>query len=171
MISFVIPGLPAPQGSKSAIMGRDGQIRVIEGGSTKGKREYRQWRRAVKAASESAVELYASDVEFPLDEPIAVSLSFLLPVVASDKYRSYASTKPDLDKLVRSTLDGMAEGGLMIEDSRVVDLTACKEHAPEGREIGCAVNLIPLGASEKSFRENRKAVAAQARRHPEPPLF
>ena len=36
--------------------------------------------------------------------------------------------KPDLDKLERATLDGLADGGALRDDSRIVAITAVKTY-------------------------------------------
>ena len=58
----------------------------------------------------------------PLDLPVGVMITFYMPRPASDKKRVWAYTKPDVDKLVRSTLDSLTEAGVLIDDSRVVSL-------------------------------------------------
>jgi len=56
---------------------------------------------------------------------------------------------PDLDKLVRSTLDGMTDSGTLPNDSRVVELHAVKTY-PAGHldaldEPGVVITLTEIG--------------------------
>ena len=51
-----------------------------------------------------------------------------------------AGVSPDLDKLVRSTLDGLT-GALMADDSQVVDLIARKRIADVGQSPGVRIRI------------------------------
>ena len=126
MIAFPVLGIPAPQGSKSAVV-RGGRAVLIEGASTVGREKHRAWRDAVGWEARAAV-LEQGQVDD--DTPVAVTVFFFLPKPKSrPKKAVWADRKPDLDKLVRSTLDGLADGGLLRHDSRVVSLHAAKAYA------------------------------------------
>jgi Holliday junction resolvase RusA-like endonuclease len=43
---------------------------------------------------------------------------------------------PDLDKLIRSTCDGITRGKLWVDDARVVRIEAEKQHAATPQETG-----------------------------------
>ena len=49
-------------------------------------------------------------------------------------------TRPDLDKLVRSTLDGLT-GALFTDDSQVAVMVASKEYAAPGQREGATIEV------------------------------
>ncbi len=55
----------------------------------------------------------------------------------------YKQTKPDLDKLCRSTLDGLTNV-LLKDDSQVVNLICTKIYANEGELPGALITINPL---------------------------
>lgn len=136
LAAFEVIGVPAPQGSKTAIkMGNRAQ--VIEGGSKAGRAKHKAWRTAVaEAARELAPDL-------PFDGPLSLHVSFRLPMPASRPAavqragRWPHSVKPDKDKLLRSTLDGLTDGGLIRDDARVfrIELDAFEVVGWTGAEI------------------------------------
>ena len=68
--------------------------------------------------------------------PVEITLVFHLPKPKSVK-RDFPSVKPDLDKLVRSTFDGLTTGGLFEDDALVIALSASKIYATD--RIGCQI--------------------------------
>lgn len=117
-IEFVVVGIPAPQGSKSAV--RRGNTVVLLEGTTAGQRaRHKAWRDAVAAAAKVAAE-----GREPMSGPLEVEILFRFPMPASrpkqEKVlgRKWKVTTPDLDKLARSTLDGMS--GIIYTDDRTV---------------------------------------------------
>jgi Holliday junction resolvase RusA-like endonuclease len=72
----------------------------------------------------------------PITEPVEIALVFHLPKPKSVK-REFPSVKPDLDKLVRSTFDGLKTGGLYEDDALVIALSASKIYATH--KIGCQI--------------------------------
>lgn len=114
---FEILGVPAPQGSKT----RMPNGATIEGSSTAGRAKIRAWRQAVSAVARDI----AGD-EPPIDEPLGIEIEFRLPMPKSRPKAARAvgrwphQVKPDIDKLLRATLDGLTDGGLIRDDSRIV---------------------------------------------------
>jgi len=144
-----VVGLPAPQGSKKGFYNKKTKrVQMVESSS-----KVKPWREAVKW---SVLEDSENPVPKPGLEPFAggvsVTLVFYLPRprghyrtgVNSDRLRPSAprfpSTRPDIDKLARSTLDGLKDAGLYEDDSRVVDLTLRKRYADHAVP-GCAVKV------------------------------
>lgn len=118
-VDLRILGVPAPQGSKTALPGG----RLIEGGSATGRARHRAWRTAVAEAAAYAM----TSRDAPLDGPLQLVADFRLPRPASArKSKVWADRKPDLDKILRSTLDGLTDGGLIADDARVVYVSASK---------------------------------------------
>lgn len=98
------------------------------------------WREAVRAEAQRA----ASGV--PFEGAVRVSVKFLLGRPRGHtgarglrpSAPRFPVARPDLDKLLRSTLDGLTMGGLIGDDSQVVTVLAVKEYAdgvPVGAEI------------------------------------
>lgn len=124
-ISFEVEGIPAPQGSKTAVT-QGGRARVIEGGSSTGRAAHRAWRQAVHHA---AADMAGDD---PIDVPVTVTMTFRFPMPQSRPRRTWStgwawkSTKPDLDKLVRSTCDSLVTARLVADDARIAQVRAEK---------------------------------------------
>ncbi len=110
---FHVHGLPAPQGSKRHV----GRGVMIESS-----KRVAPWREAVKWA---AIEtMRAQRITRPLDGPLSVRMVFALPRPASaPRSRRHPDRKPDLDKLLRSTMDALTDAGLIADDARVVEFT------------------------------------------------
>ena len=79
------------------------------------------WRRTVAIAADRGIEF---------DAPVGVSLSFYLPKPKRPRWLVPA-VKPDIDKLTRAVLDGLVDGGLLADDSRVVALKVTKHYVGE----------------------------------------
>jgi Holliday junction resolvase RusA-like endonuclease len=114
MISFSVKGLPVPQGSMTiARAGRKTWMRPANAAKLK------PWRRLV---AESA------DLGVTFDCPVKVVMRFEMPRPKKPKFGRPA-VKPDCDKLARAVMDGMTDGGLLADDSRVVDLHVTEFYA------------------------------------------
>ena len=123
MISFFIEGIPAPQGSKTGFV-KNGRVVMIEAS-----KKVKPWREAVVAET-------AKNVACTMTEPVEIALVFYLPKPKTVT-RKWPSVKPDLDKLIRSTFDGLTTGGLYTDDALVIAVSASKEYATD--RIGCQV--------------------------------
>ncbi len=137
MIEFFIAGEPMPKGSYTAVRAGDRAV-LIEATPARSKdpekrRAHREKRRDwAEACRAHAIAWSNLHVRTALqDVAVAVDLTFFLPRPASAKRRAYPARKPDLDKLVRALLDGIAPGQLLWDDSRVVELVARKQFAGE----------------------------------------
>lgn len=109
MITIVVRGLPAPQGSKRHV----GNGVMIESS-----KKVKPWRQDVVAA---AVE--ARNGAPTLDGPLRARIVFTLPKPKSapKRKRTYADRKPDLSKLLRSTEDALVTAGVIADDARIVE--------------------------------------------------
>jgi len=136
-MKFAVKGIkPAPQGSKKL---------TRYGAMIEACPRHKIWRKAVAKAAEAT--------GFPMtDRPVFVQITFLFERRKSDLDSNgrpkanaplYKSTAPDLDKLVRSTLDAIT-GILIKNDSQVVNLICCKQYANEGELPGALINVNPL---------------------------
>jgi len=127
MISFFIEGEPAPQGSKTGFV-KNGRVVMVESSL-----KVKPWRAAV---AEQTARYMNWETLNPLDNPVEIGLVFYLARPKSVK-REWPSVKPDLDKLIRSTFDGLTTGGLYIDDALVIAVSASKEYATD--RVGCQV--------------------------------
>lgn len=131
-----VHGIPGPQGSKRHL----GHGVLVESSAL-----VKPWREAVRSAAEVALGRRSAERPWAPGrlDPIEVSLVFTLARPASH-YRSgrnahllrdaapeQPSTRPDLDKLIRSTLDALRDAGALVDDARVVEVRAVKAY-PEG---------------------------------------
>lgn len=123
---FEILGDPTPQGSKT----RMPNGAMLEGKSKAARERHRNWRAAV---AETARDIAAhKDVPAPLDGPLFLAVEFRFPMPASRpkavraKGNCLKVSAPDLDKLIRALGDGLKAGGLIVDDARIVEITASK---------------------------------------------
>ena len=127
MISFFVEGEPAPQGSKTGKV-INGRVVMWEASA-----KVKPWREAVTIQTARYLSWEGLN---PITEPVEIALVFHLPKPKSVK-REFPSVKPDLDKLVRSTFDGLKTGGLYEDDALVIALSASKIYATH--KIGCQI--------------------------------
>lgn len=126
-MKFDVRGIPAPQGSKRAFV-VNGRAVMTEASATTQK----AWRQAVTGAAMEARGYVFADTTTRLPNPtillpVTVCIDFVFPRPKSArKTQVWKSTKPDVDKLVRSTLDGLTDAGVFADDALVVELHATK---------------------------------------------
>lgn len=117
MIEFEIIGLPAPQGSKTAIS-RGGKAHVIDGSSATGRAKHKSWRDSVTATARDVAD---TEHGAPFKGPLRIDVTFRMPRPRSrpKSHHGWHSVKPDKDKLLRSLFDGLEVGGLIANDSQI----------------------------------------------------
>jgi Holliday junction resolvase RusA-like endonuclease len=127
VISYFVEGEPAPQGSKNGFV-KNGRVVMVESS-----KKVKPWREAVtiKTAQHMSWETLN-----PLTTPVEIALVFHLPRPKTVT-RLWPSVKPDLDKLIRSTFDGLTTGGLYTDDALVIAVSASKQYATD--RIGCQI--------------------------------
>lgn len=102
MAVFRVDGVPAPQGSK---------IRTRYGMREASKR-VGPWREAVMAAVAGLPQIAP---------PYEVTVHFFIPRPKTTKaVHPVAPAVGDLDKLIRSTYDGLVKGGLILDDRFII---------------------------------------------------
>lgn len=126
----VVHGTPAPQGSKRHVGGG----RMVEQSPNLG-----PWRAVVTQAA------VAARYSTPLWEPdpraaLALNATFTVARPAShwrtgkhsSELRATAPaepvSRPDIDKLIRSTMDALVDAGALVDDARVVSVCAQKAY-------------------------------------------
>lgn len=136
IVHIDVLGLPAPQGSKRHV----GRGILVESSTKVG-----PWREAVVAA---ATNQGAANTR--LDGPVTLDVSFYLPRPKShfkangalkDTAPFVQSTTPDLDKLLRSTLDALVQAAVIADDARVQHIEARKLYATSERAPGALIML------------------------------
>lgn len=136
-IRIVVAGIPKPKGSLRHI-GRGRLVEQVKGSST--------WRGMVALASR---QQYHGE---PLD--VAAAVHFEIRVVPPKSAPKRRITLPitrssgDIDKHARNVCDALVDGGVLVDDSRVVDLHGRKRHCLPGEEPGAVVEVWPFEVSE-----------------------
>lgn len=132
---FRVFGTPSPQGSKiPGVSSKTGKMFVRE----QNKKKVDNWRLDVREAALTARGCDPKTGD-PLEgvTPImtfggacAVQIQFLVvrPASVSVAKRPHPSVKPDLDKMIRATLDAMKEAGVYKDDGQVVKIWAVKSY-------------------------------------------
>ena len=132
MISFFVPGIPAPKGSKRALINRyTGRAALVD--SCK---RAKPWAAEIAAAARAARGATISD-------PVSLILQFLLPRPKSTpKHVEHQIKKPDLDKLTRCVLDALTVAGVYHDDAQVTSKVATKRFAIPPEVPGVAVVVV-----------------------------
>jgi crossover junction endodeoxyribonuclease RusA len=148
-----VHAVPAPQGSKKAIIVR-GKAVVIE----ENKGPVTAWRNAVKAAA--LLEL--GTARGLLSTPLGVNVAFWLSrpqdhygtgrnsAILKAAAPAWPAKRPDIDKLVRSTFDALT-GTAWIDDSQVVEVSATKHYAISGPGASIAIRILGEGGHIASY--------------------
>lgn len=143
------PGIPAPKGSARAVMSH-GKPRLLASGSTANKHALKSWAASVGWTAKAAMVR-------PLDGPVRVLCEFVFarPKSHTRAERAVASktTKPDADKLLRSTLDAMT-GLAYVDDAQVADMRAVKRWAADGEACGAWITV-------ETIQQERPATAGE----------
>ena len=138
-VTIVVIGTPAPQGSKRLV----GKGRMIESS-----KKVAPWRQAVVYACQLAD---ASSLNYTA--PVRVDITFRLQRpkghygaggMVKPSSPIYPAVKPDLDKLVRSTLDGLTDAAVFRDDSQVVELHARKSYCTGGDHLGALIHVTAV---------------------------
>jgi crossover junction endodeoxyribonuclease RusA len=112
-MTIIVYGTPAPQGSKRHV----GNGVLVESSE-----KVKPWRQDVKYAALK----WRGDIQgwVILDGPVRLRMVFTLPKPKSaPKRKTWACKKPVIDKLLRSTLDGLTEAGVFTDDARVIEFS------------------------------------------------
>lgn len=120
-VEVFVPGTPAPQGSKRYLGNRGGGRGIlVESAGAKVK----SWRADVREAATGLVPA-------PIEGAVDVTITFFLarPRSVSVARRPLPTVKPDIDKLLRSTLDALKSAGVYGDDAQVVHTDVTKAYA------------------------------------------
>ena len=128
-VSLSVTGDPASQGSHAIMQGRIVQVNS---------KKHKAWRNAI---TQTALATLPADWE-PIDEPCELIVNFYMPKPASAT-RSLPTVSPDLDKLIRAVGDSLTDSGVVVDDSRIVRISARKLYAI-GIEPGATIEVKTL---------------------------
>lgn len=155
MIQFEVLGTPAPKGSRRAVKNKwTGKAMTIPGGSKQNEANLKSWDVAVREAALAAVRSVGSQPAF-IQCPVRVKILFVMRRPAGHFNKKglkltapiYPIVKPDIDKLVRSTIDSMT-GIVFDDDARIAVLDVRKEYAMDAAE-GAYISVVPAGTLEE----------------------
>lgn len=146
-LSLVVYGLPAPQGSKR---------HVGNGVMVESSKRVRPWREDVKQAALTALEqnpdwdpaarFVTGHIVFTLPRPRSHFRTGRNAALLRTDAPYLVGVKPDLDKLLRSTLDALDAAGVFADDSRVAQVFTAKTypHTMQPGALdrpGCSIDL------------------------------
>lgn len=136
---YRIEGIPAPKGSYRPVRNkRTGHTLFLPAS----KREP-AWRKAVRDTIKAS-----NPTMIPKPVPVSVRVDFYLPRPKTVK-RQYPTVPPDVDKLLRSTLDGVTESGIIEDDAQIIEAYTRKMYATNGF-TGCILSIQRLSVSSDS---------------------
>ena len=136
-------GLPAPQGSKR---------HVGKGIMVESSKKVKPWRQDVKYAALEVINAQSPIPFAPMSGPLRITVMFYLPrpkghyrtganaAMFRDNAPTFPAGRPDLDKLLRSTLDAIGESGCWGDDAQVVKIHAGKHYA-DHRQPGAIIRI------------------------------
>lgn len=132
-IRIVVEGTPKPKGSLRHI-GRGRLVEQVKGSTT--------WRGLVGYAARQQYTGPAIDSAAAVDFEIRV-----MPPKSAPKRRitwPVTRSSGDLDKHARNVCDALVDGGVLTDDSRVVDLHGRKRHCLPGEVAGAVIDVWPV---------------------------
>lgn len=144
MIRVVAFGTPAPKGSPQVVTHGKGGVPLKSPLVVADSPALKRWHRAVSGAA--LVECMGRPRPLLADRALLVGAEFRLarPASVTERKRPMPSVKPDLDKLVRASLDPL-QGLVFDEDSRIVVTVAHKRYALPGEAPGATLLVAELG--------------------------
>lgn len=146
-LTFFVPGIPAPGGSKRFVghSKKTGRAILIDAAGERNK----NWRSIVGLVG--AAEMREKAV-LSFTGPLRVRFDFILPRRKSDLNSKgevkasapfYHTTKPDALKLARSTEDALT-GIVWADDAQTAVLEISKRYADAGEPCGCQIVIQTL---------------------------
>lgn len=129
-LSFFVPGIPRPQGSKRHVGGGRmvEQSKYVDG-----------WRRMVTTAAVAA----AGGRAFARSTAVSVLLDFYIPRGKTVR-RLLPTVTPDTDKLARAVADSLTKARVWGDDAQMVGLHAVKRYEDGDHGPGVQVTILEL---------------------------
>lgn len=157
-ITFLVYGVPAPQGSKSYKGSRTSKAGKSVPILVESSKKVTPWREAVEAAALIAKQMARrSGTRFPLAGPLEMGVLFSLPRPARMPRERVVGgialpmAYPDTSKLLRSTEDALTSAGVWLDDAQVVNFRELgKRYAGEPGALdrpGAVVRVWRIGGA------------------------
>lgn len=149
-LSFFVPGIPAPGGSKRFVgFGKKtGRAILIDAAGERNK----NWRAVVATCGKEAMSKITNELPVWFNGPLRVKFEFYMPRRKGDFNSKgglkpsapfFHTTKPDALKLARSTEDALT-GIIWNDDAQTAILEISKRYADKGEPCGCWVTVENL---------------------------
>ena len=90
------------------------------------------------------VIIAASAYRQRFDVPVILEAEFYLPRPKNRKADMYCQAKPDIDNLLKSTMDALSQAGVWRDDAQVVAVVASKRYESANQAIGAVIRLEAL---------------------------
>lgn len=146
MISFFVPGIPVPKGSRRHFVVK-GTVRSVDANA-----KTRPWEMDIAWMAREQM----SGKE-PMQGALKVSVWFHMPRLKSTpKKATWHVKKPDVDKLERALLDGLKHGGVYVDDSQVVMVNKWKSYANNGPGASVTIVAAPEFGAESRERKDEE---------------
>ena len=76
--------------------------------------------------------------------PLQLYVEFYLPRPQAHKHDDYVTVKPDLDNLLKSTMDALSNAGVWHDDAQVAAIVSTKRYESANQAIGAVIRLEAL---------------------------
>ena len=76
--------------------------------------------------------------------PLRLEVEFFLPRSKAHKHDDYVAVKPDLDNLLKSTMDALTNAGVWHDDAQVAAIVSTKRYESANQAIGAVIRLEAL---------------------------
>lgn len=76
--------------------------------------------------------------------PLRLEVEFYLPRPRARKNDDYVTVKPDLDNLLKSTMDALSNAGVWHDDAQVAAIVSTKRYESANQAIGAVIRLEAL---------------------------
>lgn len=134
-IAFDVIGVAEPKGSMRAFIPKGWKRPIV----TSTNKNLKSWESTVRERLQDVIrDTPQATRDAIFDAPIAVTLVFHLPRPKSSPRARYSTKKPDLDKLVRGSLDAM-NSVLFRDDAQVVAISTEKRYANGAAKLSVMV--------------------------------
>lgn len=134
VVSFHVPGVPAPQGSKTR----------TRYGMRESSKRVKPWRDVVTQCAAIAAD--EQNLLGPLTPPYAVDMWFYIARPRTTRAtHPVAPTIGDLDKLTRAVGDALTKSGLIVDDRHIITLHAEKRWAVD-EDPGVIIRVTEVGS-------------------------
>lgn len=140
-VELTVYGLPVPKGSMKAFKDRAGHVRTVHTAAG----PLASWSNEIAVEARAAADLLGG----ALQGPVELSVIFRFPMPKSRPVRlrvgaPFKETAPDLDKLVRAVGDALTVGGLLRDDSQIVQFGECRKVEVWEQWIGATIRVTAL---------------------------